>query len=345
MKNLFCTLFLISIMLSCTNKGVEKKEVTQFINDAVKKAKTANKTLIIEFWSPECGPCIRLQRDIFNHSKTKGFLDSSFVLVQVSPADSIYKLLWKHFNLAYQSSVIYIDKNGNEIDRTVSYNSDRNSYLNFLKDVAVGKNLFGNILLAYQKDTLNVPNTYLMANKLFFRYQLKDAIKQYNKILVLDPDNKFGFNPECSYKIAESELTLTGNLDKMREFIITDLKDDFVPKAYEYLINDLINKGDSLSCITLCKEAFDKYPDSWEILNKYAWAICTFKIKNDYQKVLDMVQKSIELNPNRPGTYSTEAWIYFEMGNKEKAIEAQNKGIKIYPLPAYIQDLEKFKSM
>ncbi len=241
--------------------------------------------------------------------------------------------------------VIYIDKNGNEIDRTVSYNSDRDSYLNFLKDAAVGKNSFGNILSAYQKDTLNVPNTYLMANKLFFRYQLKEAIKQYNKILVLDPDNKFGFNPECSYKIAESELTLTGNLDKMREFIKTDLKDSFVPKAYEYLINDLINKGDSLNCITLCKEAFDKYPDSWEILNKYAWAICTFKIKKDYQKALDMVQKSIILNRNRPGTYSTEAWIHFEMGNKEKAIELQNKAIEIYPLPAYIQDLEKFKSM
>jgi len=70
-----------------------------------------------------------------------------------------------------------------------------------------------------------------------------------------------------------------------------------------------------------------------------------YQIFPDYQKALEMVQKSIVLNPYRPGTYSTEAWIYFEMGNKEKAIEVQNKGIEIYPLPAYIQDLEKFKSM
>ena len=345
MKNLFYTLFFIPIMLSCTNTGDERKEVAAFINDAVNKAKTANKTLIIEFWAPECGPCIRLKRDIFNHSMTQGFLDSSFVLIQVSPADSIYKSLWKHFDLAYQSSVIFIDKNGKEIDRTVSYNSDRDLYINFLKDVSVGKNLFSDIISTYQKDTLNVPNTYLMANKLFLRYQLNNAIKLYNKIIVLDPDNKFGFNTECSYKIAESELTLTGNLDKMREFIKTDVKNNFAPKAYEYLINDLINKADSLNCIPLCKEAFDKYPESWEILNKYAWAICTFKIKDDYQKALDMVQKSIALNPYRPGTYSTEAWIYFEIGNKEKAIESQNKAIEIYPLPAYFQDLEKFKSM
>jgi thioredoxin-related protein len=345
MKNLFYILFFISIMPSCTNTGKEKKEVAAFIKDAVNKAKAANKTLIIEFWAPECSPCIRLKRDIFNHSMTQGFLDSSFVLIQVSPADSIYKSLWKHFDLEYQSSVIFIDKNGKEIDRTISYNSDRDLYINFLKDVSIGKNSFSDIISTYQKDTLNVSNIYLMANKLFLRYQLNDAIKLYNKIIVLDPDNKFGYNPECSYKIAESELTLTGNLDKMREFIKTDVRNNFAPKAYEYLINDLINKGDSLNCIPLCKEAFNKYPESWEILNKYAWAVCTFKIKDDYQKALDMVQKSIVLNPYRPGTYSTEAWIYFEMGNKEKAIEVQNKGIDIYPLPAYIQDLEKFKSM
>lgn len=332
-------------MLSCTNTTNENKDVVAFMSDAIQKASTANKILIIEFWAPECGPCIRLKRDIFNNSKTKRFLDSSFILVQVSPADSIYKLLWKHFNLAYQSSIIFIDKNGNEIDRTISYNSDRDLYLNFLNDLAQGKNLFGNILKAYQRDTLNIPNTLLMANKLYFRYDLKDAIKLYNRILASDPDNKFGFNPGCRFKIAESEVFLTGNLDKMKEFAKSDNENYFVPKAYEYLINDLINKGDTLNSITLCKEAFNKYPESWEILNKYAWAICTFKIKPDYQKALKMVQKSIILNPFRAGTYSTEAWIYFEMGNKEKAIELQNKAIEIYPLPAYYQDLEKFKSI
>jgi tetratricopeptide (TPR) repeat protein len=345
MKNLFCTFFFVSILISCTNTGDGKKEVAAFINDAADKARAANKTLILEFWAPECGPCIRLKRDVFNNSKTKEFIDSSFIVIQLSPADSIYKSLWKHFNLVYQCSVIYMDKNGKEIDRTVSYNSDRDLYINFLKDISAGKNLLSDILSNYQKDTLNLPGTYLMAGKLFLRYQLNDAVRLYNRILVSDPDNKFGFNPECSYKIAESELNLTGKLDKMREFIKTDIKNSFAPKAYEYIINDLISKGDTLNSIALCREAFDKYPESWEILNKYAWAICTFKIKDDYQKALDMVQKSVLLNPCRPGTYSTEAWIYFEMGKKEKAIEVQNQAIEIYPLQAYFQDLEKFKSM
>jgi tetratricopeptide (TPR) repeat protein len=345
MKNLLPGLFLAIAFCGCTNQKPVNKEVTAFLKDAVNKAQSANKTLVLEFWAPECGPCIRLKRDIFNNSKTKGFIDSSFFVVQTSPADSIYKLLWKHFNLMYQSSVIFFDKKGNETDRTVSYNSDRDAYLNFLKELSAGKNLFVDISSAYKKDTLNVASSFLLANKLFFRYQLTDAIKQYSKVLALDPDDKSGFNTECRYKIAECELTLSGNLDKMKEFCYSDLKNNFVPKAYEYLINDLLAKTDTIKSLALCKEAFKKYPESWEILNKYAWAICTFKIKDDYPRALEMVQKSIRLNPYRAGTYSTEAWIHFEMGNREKAIESQNKGIEIYPLPAYFKDLEKFKSI
>lgn len=343
MKNLFYLTVLVSIALSCVNQKPEKKEIT-FINDAVNKAKTENKILIIEFWAPECGPCIRLKRDIFENEKNKEFLNKNFLLVQVSPIDSVYDPLWKHFNLAYQSSIIFMDQSGNEIDRTVSYDGNKDAYLNFLKEVFEGKNLYNKVFSTYKMDTMNVESNYLLAKKLLFRYQLEDAIKQYNKVLLLDKENIKGYNPECKYKIAESNLMLTGNLESMQEYIKTDSKNEYVPKAYEYLISDLINKKDKNNCISLCKEAFDKYPDSWEILNKYAWAIYVFKIKEDYQKAITMVQKSILLNPSRSGTYSTEAWLHFEMGDKEKAIQLQNKAIEIYPNASYIQDLEKFKS-
>jgi tetratricopeptide (TPR) repeat protein len=260
----------------------------------------------------------------------------------VSPADSIYNPLWKHYKLAYQSTIIYIDKKGNEIDRTVSYDGNRDAYLNFMKDVSEGKNLYKDILEAYQKDTLNAFNNYLLAKKLLFNYELENANRHFSKVLLYDPEDKLGLQAECKFKIAENEFILTGNLDKMWEYIKTDIKNALIPKAYEYLIQDLINKKDKSSCIPLCEEGFNKYPDSWEILNKYAWAICTFKIMDDYEKALGMAQKSISLNPGRAGTYSTKAWIHFEMGDKEKAIELQKMAIEIYPNSSFNKDLEIF---
>jgi tetratricopeptide (TPR) repeat protein len=343
LKNHFYILVLFLLTIACVNQREEKSEIT-FLNDAVNKAKTVNKILIIEFWAPECGPCIKLKCDIFENDKNLEFLNKYFLLVQVSPVDSLYNPLFKHFKLAYQSSVIYIDSNGNEIDRSVSYDGNKDAYLNLLKEVAEGKNLYKEIFATYKKDTLDAFSNYLLAKKLLSRYQLKDAIKHYNNVLLYDSENRLGLNTECKFKIAESELLLTGNLDKMREYVKTDLKNGHIPKAYIYLINELKSKKDKISCISLCEDAYSKYPDNHEILNKYAWMIFTFKIKEDYKKALTMVQKAISINPNIAGYYSTQAWLYYEIGEKEKAIQLQKKAIELYPHPVYVEDLEKIKS-
>jgi tetratricopeptide (TPR) repeat protein len=342
MKKFLPILAVLLIIPGCSHQIPDKRDVKIFLKTAVESAKSFDKTLIIEFWAPECGPCIRLKRDIFENDQTRKLLGDNFYIVPLSPSDSIYRKLWDHFHLAYQSTVIFIDKSGKEVDRTVSYDGNRDLYINFLKDVASGQNLFADLYPACQKDPSDVKLNYLLAGKYFFRYQLKEAIAQYSKVLELDPENKDGFSSECRYKIAECDLMQNGTLDRMKEYIKEESGTKFAPKAYEYLINDLISKKDTLKCIEMCQDAIDKHPESWEILNKYAWAICNFKIKQDYNKALSMVQKSIELNPYRSGTYSTEAWIHFEMGNKDKAIELQKKAIEIYPNPSYYKDLEIF---
>lgn len=215
MKTLFYLISILLITIACVYQKPEKEEV-KFINAAITRAKTANKLLILEFWTPECGPCIKLKHDIFENENVRKFLNENFILVQVSPSDSVYKPLWKLYNLAYQSTVIFMDKNGNEIDRTVSYNGNRDSYLSYLKEVSEGRNLYSVVFSTYKKDTLNVKSNYILAKKLLFRYQIEDAIKQFNKVLKYDPYNKLGYNAECTFRIAESELILTGKTGKMQ---------------------------------------------------------------------------------------------------------------------------------
>ncbi len=306
-------------------------------------AAKGHKILVIEFWAPSCNPCMGLKRDIFENTMQAKFVHKLFHVVPLSPADSMYIALWNYFHLEYQSSVIYMDKNGNEIDRTVGYNGDRDAYMNLMRDFASHKNIYKDAVKKYRRDTLNVPNCALMARKLAARYELEEGATLYKRILTADPADKFGFRDECLYKIAEMELTNTGSYGKLREFVSTGPKNSFGPKAYLYLINYLIGKKDKDSCLSICECGLSTYPDSWEILNKYAWAICTFKVQERYAEALRMVQKSISLNPSRPGTYSTEAWIHFEMGDKERAIQSTKKAIEIFPDRGFIQDLETFQ--
>jgi thioredoxin-related protein len=342
MKNRFYIMVILFFSLILQSQAGETKDRI-YIKNVARKAAKEHKLLVIEFWSPSCLPCMGMKRDIFENKMHAEFVHKYFYLTQLSPTDSIYKSLWNYFHLDYQSSIIYVDKNGNEIDRTVGYNGDRDAYLNMMKDIGHGRNLYKDILKKYRRDTLSVSNCCLMARKLASRYEMEEAVNLFNKILSYDSANKHGLRTECMFKIAEMELMQTGSLKKVREFVDMTLKNPFAPKAYVYLINDLISKKDKANCLAICEAGFSSYPDSWEILNKYAWALCTFKVQEEYQKALAMVQKSISLNPSRPGTYSTEAWIHFEMGNREKAIQLQKKAIEIFPDRSFVQDLETFE--
>jgi hypothetical protein len=194
-------------MLACISQKPEKQEI-KFINEAVAQTKNSGKLVIIEFWAPECSSSVRLKDEIFENTETSQFLNKNFILAKVSPDNPLYDPLRKHLRIEFRNSVLILDQNGNEIDRTVSYDGNKEAYLKFLNEVSAGKNLYNVVISAYRKDTLDVLNNYLLANKLLMRYSLKDAIKKYNNVLLYDKHDLLGLNKECKFKIEECRSVL-----------------------------------------------------------------------------------------------------------------------------------------
>jgi len=341
MKKTFYLLYVLLLIIACATQRPEKQE-NVFINKAIREGKAANKLLVLDFWSPESAHSVALKKDIFDNEQFAGFLENNFIIYKLSPADSVYYPLMKRFNVDLKCTVIVMDKNGNEIDRSVGYDGSRDSYIDYLKDVTEGKNLYSVVFQTYKKDTLNVMNNYILAKKYLFRYQIKDAIGLFSRVLALDPDNRQGLNPECRFRIAESEFYLTGKVAGMKDYVKKNLNKQWVPIAYGYLIDDFIAKNDTTNSIDLCEEAIYKFPENTEILNKYARTIISFKMKNDYSKALAMSRKSISLNPGVAGYYFTEAWICNELGDKARALQLQNRAIELFPNTSSILYPEKF---
>lgn len=193
------------MLIACISQKPEKQEI-KFLNEAVTMAKKANKLLIFEFSAPGCSSCAMLNQDIFLNETNSMLLNDNFVIVHVSPSDSVYGPLLNHFGLDNQSSVIFFDHNGNELDRTVNYDGNKVAYLNFVRDVSQGKNLYSLVLSAYKKDPLNVYNCYLMAEKFRFRNMPANAITEYTKVLTYDRDDHSGLNQECRLKIENARM-------------------------------------------------------------------------------------------------------------------------------------------
>jgi tetratricopeptide (TPR) repeat protein len=344
MKNLV-SLIIISLIITSCQKQEEVIKNHLFVNEHIKTLDNDSKTLIVEFWAPTCSPCIKLKNDIFDNDQNLGFLNENFVLVKVSPSDSIYKSLYKYYNLNAQSSVLFFNTNGAEIERSVGYDGNKDAYMSFLNDITKRENLYNDLYKNYVDDSTDLKYNYLLAKKLLFRYENKKAIEHFNYILKNDSDNEYGYHSECLFRIAEYEFLNRENIKDLECYVNSFSDNEFSPQAYLYLINHFKNKNDHKGSVTTSAEALCKFPFNADLLNKHAWNIYLFKIEEDYKEALEMIDKAISINPNNAGYWDTQAWLYFEIGESEKAAQSEQKAVDLYPHSAYKQALKKFKSV
>lgn len=342
MKN-FILLIITSLILSSCQKEGEVIKNHPYVDNLINTLDN-NKTLIIEFWSPSCAPCIKLKNDIFDNDQNKAFLTDNFILFKVSPSDSIYKLLFNYYKLEVQSSVLFFNAKGEEIERSVGYDGNKHAYISFLEDIAKKENLFSDIYKNYLDDPTNLTYNYLLAKKQLFRYENEKAVKLFNYILKNDPEDKFGYYSESSFRIAEYEFLNSGEIEKLKDYVNSFNDKEYAPQAYLYLINHYKNIDDHKNSVITSGEALRKFPLNPDLLNKHAWNIHLFKIEEDYMDALEMIDKAIQINPTVAGYWDTQAWLYFELGESEKACLSEQKAIELYPHNVYKQALDKFKS-
>jgi thioredoxin-related protein len=315
----------------------------RFVSDHINNLQNNNQTLIVEFWAPSCSPCIKLKNDIFDSDKNSDFIKNNFILVTVSPADSLYNALFKYYNLQTQSTVLFFDKKGNEIDRSVGYDGNKELYLEFLNNIVNREKLYHEIYSDYLKDTSDIISNYLLAKKFLFRYENQRAVKLFKFILLNDTLNKHGFNSECSFRLAEYNFINTGNIEPFKSYINMYSDNEFSPQAYIYLINYYQKKEDDKNCIFSSGEAVRKFPYNPDLLNKQAWNIYQFKIKEDYTDALEMIETAIEINPHEARYWDTQAWLYFELGENLKAFQSEKKAVELLPHLVYKETLKSFE--
>lgn len=310
------------------------------LGDAVIKAKNENKIVMIEFWAPTCLPCINLSKNVFHNVKYGDYLNKHLISVKFSPSDKDYENLWKKYDLIVQSTVIFLDQNGEEIERRCDYDGDSEKYYNFIKDVVNGKDLYSTLVKELEKDSLNTELNYRIAIKNIDRYEYKKANKYLENVVRLDENNKYGYLDEALYRLAYSEFNFRKNEKKMLDYLETGSSPEYLSKGYTILISYFTNKNEKVKCMALCTKAIKKLKDDPEILNKYAWAVYTFKLKKEYKRSLEFSLKAVSNKPNKANYLGTLAWLYYVNGNRENAIETMRKAIEINPHPEYKKNLE-----
>ena len=120
--------------------------------------------------------------------------------------------------------------------------------------------------------------------------------------------------------------------------------DGFFESGYRNIIRFYKNEKKTDEVIKIYETVITKHPENTHQLNSYAWYIYENKISKKYERGIELAVKAVQLKPDGSGIWDTLAWLYFENGNIDKAVESINKAIELKPDEKYYREsLEKIK--
>jgi thiol:disulfide interchange protein len=99
-------------------------------NTGMSKAENENKPVIIDFYADWCGPCNSMDAELYPDSRVIQKA-KSFVMIKVN--GDYNRELMDQYNVESYPTIVFLDRNGNEIDRWVGWGQNiENQIIEFL---------------------------------------------------------------------------------------------------------------------------------------------------------------------------------------------------------------------
>jgi len=186
-------------------------------------------------------------------------LDFTFVELN-SKKDSA---LVSKYGVAAYPTVILFKSTGEEIDRIVGYLPPR-EFLKTVKSYLRGEGTLADLERKLEASPSDVRLLYRVGEKYGDRSKYEEALKHYQNLISVDPQNRRGKTDSALFKIAvvhrrqkENLTAIDGFKDLIRRFPETKLRFD----AEEYIPYIHAGMGDSTTALKLYEKLLLDYPD------------------------------------------------------------------------------------
>lgn len=250
----------------------------------------------------------------------------------------------KKFNIPGYPTVLMLNSDGEEIDRIVGFDGDRDKYLATIKDYSEGRNTLADFKKRIVQTPTDVALNHNLAKKLLYRGEPAEARIYFQKVLELDSQNQFGFYDEASYRLATFAAS-EGNIAPMEKFFKNYSGDDYMSGAVSRLIRHYQKAEQPQKVMQVFDRALSKLSDNPSMLNRYSWFVFENEVRERYDHAITMAQKAVEIAPDADHIWDTLAQLQFANGNTEAAITAIKKAIEINgEEESYQKLLEKYQS-
>ena len=125
--------------LYAQNEGVNFVEGKTFA-EALQMAKASNKLLFVDCYTSWCGPCKMMATKVFTQKKVGDYFNKEFICIKVDMEKGEGPDLHKRFTVRAYPTFLFIDGDGNEVNRIVG-GSDADKFLKTVQDGVGAKSM------------------------------------------------------------------------------------------------------------------------------------------------------------------------------------------------------------
>ncbi len=282
---------------------------------------------------------MRLDADTFTNKEVQAFSEENFISLKINASDEAGNSLFKKYNCKGVPHLLFLENNGNEIDRIIGYR-EPGEYLSKIKDISRRKNTLDDYINQFENGNDAIENIANIARKYEDRNNIAKA-EEFYKLLIENYSNDTSqFSMRAHYFIAFSKF-INGDSDALNTYIDNNSKSEFVMQALWNQIRHYNDKENLDKLINVYNKAFILFPEDASFLNSYAWRMS--ELDYNLEDALLKARLAVKLSDinTKAGIIDTEAEVLWKLERFDDAIEAIDRAINIDPQNQYYQDQKK----
>jgi len=302
------------------------------------RAADEKKPILVDFYTVWCGPCKKLDREVWVDPRIAELTGEGFVAAKVDceKGEGI-DLSRAHKVFAYPN-VVVLNPDGTELDRVIGYR-DPDAMLAFLSDMRAGRNTTDQLMAATPATSSDPEALYRVGDRLTAMARKDEAEPYLRRAVELDPRNEAGVGAPALLDLADLERKVEdfpaaiGVVERvLREFADDAIQDEALSRLayYNRKMKNMEGAADAY------RRMMARHPEDPGTLNAFAWFAATNGVA--LEEATEVARKAVRLSKEKPGLLDTLAECYYARGMIDEAVATIDRAIAQEPDDSYYRD-------
>jgi thioredoxin-like negative regulator of GroEL len=323
-------------------EGVTWQPLT--VDEALARAEASSTLVLIDVYATWCGPCQRLDDEVFPTAVVGG-ATSDLVALRIDAEADEGPAVVERFHVVGYPTVLLLRADGTEIDRVFGFMPAEE-----LASTVTGYREGRGTIDELRSRVAAAPDELELVLELGFRSAVRgeysEATPLLERVIAEDPDNARGLRVQAHYVLGKF-MFLRGQANyaaALEQFeLLTTLFPD-TGEAAEAPIQAAIahaRAGDEAAASAALERVLARAPADSATYNTVAWAC--FRENFQLERGIAIAERGLALNPADHSLWDTLAELQFASGDREGALRSIAQAAELAPEVAYYQrQLERF---